>query len=126
MDNPRKYKIKDYEQICSWIKKRGFDCPDKNEFSNTGMIVDGIAAAFIYLTNSNVAILGNTVTNPDAPKEDRQEALRKIANDLEAFAKSCGYKKVKFDTIVGSIEALMTELGYLSLGNHKSFAKELN
>ena len=50
-----------------------------------------IVAGFIYETNSDGVLFEWVVSNPDYRENDRQNAIEKLLNDVEAFVKAMGY-----------------------------------
>lgn len=59
--------------------------------SSIGYIVEDIAAAWLYTTNSKFAIIAWPISNKDKSKEDKDKALDLIFNKCENIAKRLGY-----------------------------------
>lgn len=89
----RKVKKKDLEQIRNWYLKRGE--PDQTlVLSDIGFIVDNVAAAFLYTTNSPICMFEAYITNPETNKDERKEALDLITNKLFETAKNMNFKTI--------------------------------
>lgn len=71
-----------------WLRARHNLSPVEWEcFPPTGFVVDGCYAGFVYLTNSSVAYLDAFVSDPDAPKEARENASHVLIEELLALAR---------------------------------------
>lgn len=98
----RALKESDYEDMCSWWKWWRWPEISKATLPMNGMgglmvYKDEIliAAGFLYLTNSNVALIEFIVSNPNYRQSDRKDALEVLIMGLEDVARSQGR-----DTIV--------------------------
>ena len=98
----RALKESDYEDMCSWWKWWRWPEIGKSTLPMNGMgglmvYKDEIliAAGFLYLTNSNVALIEFIVSNPNYRESDRKDALEVLIMGLEDVARSQGR-----DTIV--------------------------
>lgn len=83
----RKYDyLSDFEQIHEWGLQWG-EKYKPSQFPLTGFIVDGVAAYFLYSTDSSVCWLENMVSNKGVSDEVRNEALDLIVEALLREAK---------------------------------------
>lgn len=87
----------DYETICKWWKWWRWPVLPKKALPNDakgGFMVEKngepIVSAFLYLTNSTVALLEWIVSNPEYKENDRKEAIELLINDTEKFCKGIG------------------------------------
>lgn len=88
----RKYVDGDFEAIQQWGKAWGADY-QKDLFPSTGYIYPGVAAYFIYSGgDSKVCWLENMVTNPDVPKELKEQALQQVVTEVLREVNRLGYK----------------------------------
>lgn len=76
----------------------------------TGLIVEGIIAAFLYMTDSKIAIIENVISNPAASQADRKHWLLQIASQLEATACERGFRYLTGSTCNRSIEDTAKQL----------------
>lgn len=87
----RKVKYDDLDEILGWFKSRKIELtPDY--LPETGFIVPGIAAGFIYKTDANFCIFESFVANPNATPGSREEALNCIVEAMIKEAQKMGYK----------------------------------
>ena len=72
----RRYEIEDFKQIRLWGEQWGA-VYNEEQFPNTGFIIDGVAAYFLYSTDSTVCWLENMVS-----RKGLEKAVRSRACDL--------------------------------------------
>lgn len=80
----RKFEPSDLPEINRWLQDRSlpiFELPDLPAF---GLIEPGIAAGFMYLTNSRLCLIEGLVTNSKASMLTRARAARYIVEKLLA------------------------------------------
>lgn len=100
--------------------------PPKWAFSNEGFIVPGVAAGFLYLTNSSIAYIDFYITNPDAGVRDRMRAVHKITETIIGSAKvNHDVKMLYCNSKIRSIQNLAKYFEFKSLGKHAVFCKNL-
>ena len=87
----RKYVDGDFEHLQRWGKQWGAEY-DKDLFPPLGYIYPGVAAYFIYETDSKACWLENMVCNPDVPKELREVALQAVVTEVLKEVSRLGYK----------------------------------
>lgn len=90
----RSFRTEDMGMVNSWYMAHGDQPITLDSLPQTGLIEPGIAAGFLYKTDSNIAWLEGFVTNPEAPPSARNEALDNIANALMVSAKALGFRQV--------------------------------
>lgn len=88
----RPYEQKDFEQVKSWA--RHGTTYESDLLPVTGFIVDGIAAYFLYETDSKVCWMENLIARKDSDPEERRKAIGMIIDSLLIEAKRKGYKVV--------------------------------
>jgi len=93
----RTLKEEDYETICAWWKWWRWPILPKGALPDNGkcgfMVEKNnkpIVSAFLYLTNSSVALLEWIVSNPDYKENDRKDAIELLVNEAEKFCKGIG------------------------------------
>jgi len=119
----RPYISTDYDTVDSWFKAHGIQGMDQSLLPETGLIVDDVAAGFLYRTDSSVAFLDSFVTNPEQPQTVRARALQDILEGLTEKA-----KEVKVRLIIGQPKSaglikLGLRVGYKDLGLHQCLIK---
>lgn len=87
----RRFEPKDFEALKNWGSQWGANY-EEHQFPKTGFIVDGIAAFFLYSSDSSVCWLENLVANKSADKTQKKEALNLLITAAFAEAKRLGFK----------------------------------
>lgn len=90
----RRYTHRDYPMIKEWYEKRGQTAPQPAQLSDTGYIADGRVCGFLYLTNSNMAMIEGIVANPDTVPSLRRASLTKLIGCMVDTALLLGYDNV--------------------------------
>lgn len=115
----------DFDEIEKWFDKHHLKMPAKGLFPRIGFIVNGVAAGFIYSTDSLVSIIDCYISNPHIDAQTRDKALNAITDELIKSAKSHGCKIIKCDTKLESIKHRALAHGFKSLGAHESLSMEI-
>jgi hypothetical protein len=115
----------DFDEIEKWCEARGGRLPDKSLFPRTGFIIDGIAAGFVYFTDSAVAIIDCYLSNPKTDPKTRSDALNEITSSLIKSAQFHKCSVIKCDTKLEAIKKRATDFGFKSVGTYESFILEL-
>lgn len=87
----RRYESQDFEQIKEWGKEFGSDYKE-DQFPKTGFIVDGIAAYFLYSTDSSVCWLENMISKRGVDQRVKNQALELIIEAILKEAKELGFR----------------------------------
>lgn len=82
----RRYLPTDWEEMAGWYRARGMAPVPADVLPSYGLIELDVAAGFVYLTDSQVAMFDAFVTNPARPSADRGAALDAIIEELLHFA----------------------------------------
>ncbi len=106
----RKYEEKDFDQIKSWLELRKMKVIHPRILPKTGFIVDGVAAVFIYRTDSDLCYLENLISNPESDNEVRDTAIKSLVD--EAFKEAS--LEFKFILAITDLPAVITRA--LSVG----------
>lgn len=86
----RKYLPEDFDQIQLWAKEWGTNYKP-SQFPKTGFIVDGLAAWFLYRTDSSVCFLENLISKKSADERDRDEAIKLVVDAVLTEARDQGF-----------------------------------
>ena len=89
----------DLATVDKWRAWHGLQPINRRLYPPTGFIIDDVAAGFVTMTDTALALVENVITNPRAPVRERDEALKLIITKLERTAYDWGY-----DFIVGITE----------------------
>lgn len=88
----RLYQPSDYETVKQWWIDWNWQPVPEHALPNIGAIIDGKAAAWLYQTDSSIAIIDWFISSKD--KEGREEAKIAIIEGLSGIAKELGYQSV--------------------------------
>lgn len=84
----------DYAEVASWWEAQGWPVIPPEMLPGTGVVVPGLAAGFLYKTDSAIAILEFVVANPASDKMERRAALDAVIEALLAYAALVGARAV--------------------------------
>jgi hypothetical protein len=116
----------DFGEIAGWqIMRRGKPPPDPASFPKIGMIEPNLACAFLYRTDSDVAVAEGAYTNPQAPLHLRVEALDRLLDGLIVMAKELGFRRVVATCRRKSIAQRIARHGFKEFGTYRMVIKEL-
>lgn len=116
----------DYPEIISWFAARKIEPPNSYVFSDTGMIEPGVGCGFLYLTNSGMGIFDCFISNPQKDRNERIDALRRIASNLMVkAADEYGVKVLVCQSEYTSIQSLAKSLKFQEAGKSMVFVKKL-
>lgn len=98
--------------LVDWLKK--WDLPSENihYISDVGLVVGGIAVAFLVTTNSKACYLDYCLTDPDSSKEERDSALIILIQELKKLAEEFGYSKVLALANLDSMRGRLEKMGF--------------
>lgn len=90
----RNYTLEDYEALSQWWAQWGWDAIPQAFLPETGLVVTcnlmPVCAAFIYRTDTPIYWIENYISNKDAPKSIRSEALELLILSCIDKAKTMG------------------------------------
>ncbi len=87
-------KEKHYEKIYSWWKDHEQPPLAVDLLPNTGILVDGIVALFLYQTDSKVAFMENLISDKNSNKEHRRKAIDVALSEIIKIAKEKDFKYI--------------------------------
>lgn len=94
----RPFTTDDYDMMVRWYKHRDLRPPQLEMLPKIGFIVPGIAATFLYMMENNLSWSDGTITNLNASRSERQEAIVKLFEEIEKAAKAAGIKYILSST----------------------------
>lgn len=107
----RNFLMEDWIVIEPWFRHYGWTL-SLEDLPIVGLIVPGIAAAFLVQTDTTYCFLEPFIANPDTSKEARAEVLRELMKGLVKEAKSKGFKHVFGFSTVSNLINISEELGF--------------
>ena len=99
----KEYGIEDYDMIKQWYEAHGMVAPDPDCFPRIGAVVEGVAAGFLFQTDSKIGLLENYISNPEAGPRERDTALNLITQILIETGRQIGLKSIAGFTSVPAI-----------------------
>jgi hypothetical protein len=119
----RPYEPRDFPQVEAWGKEYGTEYRE-HQFPKTGFIVDGVAAYFLYSTDSSCCWVENMIANKHVSKETRDEALDLIIQAILTEAEKLGFKiayattdlvpvmvrAIEYGAIIKPLQVLITKI----------------
>lgn len=80
------------EMVQSWCKARGVQQFQAGWLPTVGFIVPGVCCAWLYVTDSDLHIMENIISNPESDPLDRGEAIDEITKRIAETSKEMGGK----------------------------------
>ena len=107
----RRFEKKDLATLNEWLA--GHECPPLSveAIPLTGLLMENVAAGFLYQTDSCIAFLENFVSNPSATPRQVSDAVDEITQALLDYAGEIGIKNIVVLTRLGSIEKRAEKFG---------------
>lgn len=121
----RPYASTDRADVVRWYAARGQIAPGADTLPRIGLIEPGVAAGWVYLTDSRLALLENYITNPAASATERNLALDEITGTLIAEAKAAGRTKIYALTTNESIAVRAMQHGMHDAGTFRVLELEV-
>lgn len=104
---------KDFKTIQSWYDGQGWGCLlPISVFPDNGYMVDGLACAWLYLTDSCVGWVAWHVINPDANTGKAFMALGDILDHIKVASKEFGVELLHSTVRDSSLKNLCTSKGF--------------
>ena len=110
----------DYEMFVSWWDGHvGWEAPLEHALPDSGFLVEGdgfpVVAGWLYRTDSSIAWLEWIISNPQASKEERADALPILIERLTHEARMLGFKIVFTSTNNKRLLAQYEEAGFATM-----------
>lgn len=103
-----------------WFKARGLAI-DINSMSDMGYIVDGRVAGWLFVTNSNSAMIEGLIADPHSVPSLRRASTRKLVGFLIDTSLMLGFTNIFAISKHPSIDQMSKEFGFKSNGNLKVY-----
>jgi len=105
----RKFTIADLPEVNSWYRARNLPEVPAEALSLTGFIEPGVAAGWMYSTDSAIALCESYISNPEAAPVLRHHAMDEITAAIIEEAKTHGFKWVIAYSTATDLNARGTE-----------------
>lgn len=111
-------------EVDAWLTDRGIPTIPYTFFPETGRIVPGKAALFLYKTDSKLGFAENLVSNPK--EKDSSEAINACVAAIESDAKEAGIEIINSFSCIGRVNKIAERLGYkVSEDSYRRISKRL-
>lgn len=101
-----------YPQLTSWYKGRGQRIDLEDSISDMGYIADGRVAGWLYITNSNCAMIEGLIADPNSLPSLRRASMRKLVGFLIDTALMLGFTNIFAISKHPSVAQLSKEFGF--------------
>lgn len=95
-----------------WAERRGMPFPPHDMLSKRGFVVPGVAAWWLYLTDSSIAYTGFLIANPDVPKFVRDIGLDAVIDRVLAEAREAGARTIVVSVKIPAVQARLERHGF--------------
>lgn len=117
----------DILEVSSWFEQRQIAIPEGMTFPPTGFWIPGIAAAWLYLTNSTRAFMEDAIANPSTTADQRRQALYALESRIADEARQRGVRYLCGTSELPSMWEKLEHQGYkLSAPTYRLFGKDLS
>ena len=125
MMQPRLFSAKsDMAELNKWHQGHGLGSIRAGALPQVGLVVPGVAAGFLYSTDSDLAFLDGYTTNPRATLRARSKAIDVITNGLVQFAHDVGFRQVLAYCKPSTARRAFKRHGFAILDSHVLAVKE--
>lgn len=124
------FRQENYELIKGWWTSRNYPAAMYEHLPPNGIIIclqgKAVCAGFLFLTDANLAVIGNLVSDPNVPKEVRQPSIDFLIKFLSSRAKDKGYTLVCCSTNIPKLQKRFEDLGFIKTDENVSqFARRV-
>ena len=106
-----------FETVRSWMEARN-EVITPDALPQTGFIIPGMAAGFLYRTDSSVAMIEGLVAAPGLGREVRDQAVDAIVLAVIAEAQRLGFKTLTGTTVLEAVVKRAERLGFIYVGGN--------
>ncbi len=123
--NIRSFNPLDLDEMNRWYDLRGEPSIKIEMIPRLGFLVPGVAAGFLYQTDSSMALVEGFVSNPEALLWKRAKALHMILEALTSAAQGFGFKLVVGSSKRTGPVSLTLRQGFRRIGSYEMVVKEV-
>ena len=98
--------------VVGWFEARGLSANIVRLRPEVGLVVPGVAAGFLFQTDSPVALIDGVITNPEVDKSTRGDAVRLLFVSLFDLASELGFTEVWGLSTRPEMEVMGRRLGF--------------
>lgn len=113
----------DHDAVRDWYRAWGMVPIPRAALPQTGRIVPGVCAGFLYLTNSCVGLIESYISNPEASKELLNEGLDEVTRSLIQLAQDNGVSVLKCESRLESVVSRAKRFGFEEIPTGKTLMR---
>ena len=113
----------DLTAINRWYRQRNLPLVTADVLPDVGFIAPGVAAVFLYQTDSSIAMIEGLISNPEATLRDRKLAIDASILQCVYYARALGYTQVIGLTRDAGTYKRVKRHGFFDLGTYQMVAK---
>jgi len=103
---------KHYAMLKDWANRRQIPLSEPEFLPKFGVVCPGIAAGFLYRTDSSFGLIENLIANPDSDKTERDQALTTIVHELIHLAPQLKIQRLVCLSALPAVQARALQLGF--------------
>lgn len=117
----REFNFLDYPEIFNWWQEHNMVPVARECLPGLGLFVPGLAVAFLYKTDSKLALIEWELVNPNADKQERRQALKLIIEQLIERAKAEGFTFVFSSSAHAGLTETYKDLDFIETDKNMSY-----
>lgn len=122
----RRFRPEHLAELNRWYAARDLPAVMSGVLPHVGYIAPGLAAGFLYRTDSELALLDGFISNPEAPLLDRGRAISRVLEALvEEVPAGAGVSHLIGLTRVRGMEQLVERAGFSAVGGYRLFTRKV-
>jgi len=121
----RHFLVSDLPEMNGWYASRGKGGVSEDMLPVFGLIEPGVAAGFLYLTDSSLCLLEGFVSNPESEPMAAFMALGRIVRGLTVEAEKAGCRHVVGFTNLDGMVSVTRRQGFRANGQYEMVAREV-
>ena len=121
----RVFRRDDLDELNSWYVGHGMPTLPPSALPTLGMVQPGVAAGFLYETDSGVCLVEGFVSRPGSGPKERHRALEGITEALLASARDQNFKHAVAICRTSAVEKRAARHGFRPVGRFAVYGKEL-
>lgn len=121
----RVFRRDDLDEVNAWHACHGMPTLLPAAIPNLGFITPGVAAGFLYETDSNICLIEGFVSRPGCGPKARHHALNEITDALLSTATERCFEHAIAICRNSAIEKRAARHGFRPLGRYAVYGKEL-
>jgi hypothetical protein len=119
----------DFNTVFNWWYKSNGRVLDPTILSDVGIVYmekeQPVACAWLYIGNSQMAMIGFAVADPESGPKLKIRAIKELISHLEGHAYSLGFKYVVMNSDQSALTKVMERRGYEKMLPHATLTRKI-